>query len=117
MLSYIYKENTGDNPEEKKNFLLRHKLAVWDVISSCEIEKSKDDRISCVAYNDIEAIVEKTPVRKVLLNGKKAYSLYEKHFAKLLDIPFFYLPSTSPANAASSMDKLIEKWSEHLLNL
>ena len=102
--------------EEKKEFLLFHKIAVYDVIASCDIVGSSDSSITNVVPSDIKAIIEKSSITKIYLNGNKAYELYEKYQKKQLEeegivIEAVKLPSTSPANAGSSLENLIKAWS------
>ncbi len=109
VVSAVFSESEPKSVEEKKAFLLRNKLAVYDVISACDIEGSSDSKIKNVVPSDISDIVKNSSVKRVFLNGKKAAELYEKYFD--LPIPHFVLPSTSPANAAYSLEKLVECWS------
>lgn len=95
---------------EKEAFLHTHHIAVWDVIASCEIEGSSDASIKNVLPNDIRAILEKTKIRKIFCNGGKAFELYEKNIYPLTGLKAVKLPSTSPANAALSAEKLSEIW-------
>ncbi len=92
--------------EEKRQFLLQNGIALWDVIASCEVEKSSDSTIRDAIPNDLSEIFSKADIRAVFTNGKLAYKLYEKHIGK----PAVCLPSTSPANAAWSLEKLIDAW-------
>lgn len=109
VMSAVFSESEPKSVEEKKAFLLRNKLAVYDVISTCDIEGSSDSKIKNVVPSDISDIVKKSSVKRVFLNGKKAAELYEKYFD--LPIPHVVLPSTSPANAAYTLEKLVECWS------
>lgn len=109
VVSAVFCESEPNTVEEKKAFLLRNKLAVYDVISACDIEGSSDSKIKNVVPSDISDIVKKSSVKRVFLNGKKAAELYEKYF--VLQVPHYILPSTSPANAAYSLKRLVECWS------
>ena len=98
--------------EEKKSFLIHHHIAVWDVIQSCDIQGSSDSSIQHVVVNDISALLKQTQIAHIYTNGKKAHQLYMKYCypqTKLLDI---CLPSTSPANAAYSLEKLCDQWQQ-----
>lgn len=95
---------------EKKAFLLNNKIALWDVISSCDIEGSSDTSIRNAKPNDISLILNKADIRKIFVNGKTAEKYYNKYILPLTGINVFCLPSTSPANAAFTPEKLIEKW-------
>ncbi len=98
--------------EEKKNMLLEGHIAIWDVIASCEIEGSSDSSIRNVVVNDIAGLLQKTNIRAVFCNGGKACELYEKYCEKSCGKKAYKLPSTSPANAAWSLERLIESWRE-----
>lgn len=97
---------------EKKAMLLLGHIAVWDVIASCEIEGSSDSSIRSVVPNDIAGLLQKTNIRAVFCNGGKAYELYEKYCEKQCGKKAIKLPSTSPANAAWSLQRLIDSWRE-----
>lgn len=109
---------TGETPPssipEKKELLLRHGVAVWDVISSCDIHGSSDSSIRNVVPNDMSVILDAAPVRKIFANGDKAYRLYEQYCMKSAGRPILKLPSTSPANAAYSLERLAGIWEEAL---
>lgn len=92
---------------KKKELLLKHKIALFDVIKSCEIIGSSDSSIKNITPNDIEYIVKNSNIKKIILNGKLAYNLFTKYFPSLTNISY-YLPSTSPANAKCSLEKLKE---------
>ena len=96
--------------EEKKQFLLDHGIAMWDVIASCEIIGSSDSSIRNVVPADIKSIVAHTPIRAVFTNGKTAGRLYKKYQAEHIALQMIELPSTSPANAAFSLERLEEIW-------
>ena len=97
--------------EEKKAMLLAGRIAVWDVIASCSIEGSSDSSIKDVIPNDIAGLLEQTNIEAVFCNGQKAYELYEKYCEKMQGAPkAVKLPSTSPANAAWSAERLTDVW-------
>lgn len=95
---------------EKKNMLLSNKIAVWDVIKSCEITGSADSTIKSVIPNDLSEILSVADIKKIYANGKPAQSLYNKYIKKNTGFDIISLPSTSPANAAYSLEKLIKEW-------
>lgn len=95
---------------EKKEFLLKNGIAVWDVVHSCRIEGSSDSSIKDVVANDISDILKLTGNIAVFTNGGKAHSLYQKYLYPLCGVEDIKLPSTSPANAAFSLDRLIQEW-------
>ena len=96
--------------EEKKALLLRRHIALWDVIGACSIEGSSDASIRDVTPNDLRPILDASGLRRIYVNGKTAAKLYERYIEPTLGIPAVCLPSTSPANAAWSLEKLTEAW-------
>lgn len=98
--------------EEKKAMLLEHHIAVWDVIQSCEIEGSSDASIRDVVPNDLSEILDTADIQAIYTNGGKAYELYCKYIYPVNGIEAHKLPSTSPANAGYSLDRLKEAWSQ-----
>ena len=100
--------------EEKKRMLLAGHVAVYDVIRACEIIGSSDSSIRNVIPADIESIVTHAPIQAVFTNGKTAGRLYKKYQAEHIDHPMIELPSTSPANAAFSLERLEEIWKQEL---
>ena len=109
----------GTYQKEKKDFLTAHRIALWDVIASCEIIGSSDASIKDVKASDVSLILEKAPIERIVLNGKKATQLFYRNQGSALPlrncraqvIEVYELPSTSPANASFSIDKLIAHWS------
>lgn len=95
---------------EKKVFLLKNQIAVWDVIASCDIVGSSDSSIKNVVPNDLNMILEAAPIEEIFVNGKKAHQLYMKYIQPQIKREAICLPSTSPANAAWGLDKLIAAW-------
>ena len=95
----------------KKAFLIRNHIALWDVIGSCDIDGSSDSSIRNVKDNDISKILTTADIKAIYLNGKKAYHLYQKYMQPVIQREGICLPSTSPANAAWSPERLIKAWS------
>ena len=104
-------EDTPQTIEEKKSFLLRNHIALWDVICSCEIDGSSDASIRDVKVNDLNVILKKTDIRQIYVNGRKAFQLYCRYTQPVTGREAVCLPSTSPANAAWSIDRLVDAWS------
>ena len=100
--------------EEKRLLLLSHHIALWDVIASCEITGSSDMSIREVVPNDLSAIFAISPIRKIFCNGGTAFSLYQKHDLTLFGLDAVRLPSTSPANASFSTERLVCEWRQIL---
>ncbi len=96
--------------EEKKALLLNGGIALWDVVKSCEITGSSDASIRDVIPNDIPMILARCPVERIYANGGTAYSLYRKHLLRITGREAVRLPSTSPANAAWSYERLLVAW-------
>ena len=96
--------------EEKKAFLHAHHIALWDVIASCEITGSSDASIRNAKPNDLSEIFEAADIRAVYTNGGKSYQMYQKYQLPVTGRPAVKLPSTSPANAAWTLEKLIAEW-------
>lgn len=98
--------------EEKKKLLLEHGIAIWDVIESCDIIGSSDSSIKNVVPADIERVVANSKIQNIYANGGTAKKLYEKYSKKKTGREIIGLPSTSPANAAYSLERLLECWQE-----
>lgn len=96
---------------EKRAMLLSHGIAVWDVIASCTITGSSDASIRDVVPNDLSRILNAADIRQIYTNGAKAYELYQKYLADATGREAVKLPSTSPANAAYSVERLTKAWS------
>lgn len=99
-----------DTIEEKRNFLLAHHIAIWDVIAECEIMGSSDSSIRNVVPNDLRKILDYAPIQKIYANGGKAYELYQKYSRNAIGLEIEKLPSTSPANASFQMPRLLSAW-------
>ena len=100
--------------EEKKDFLLRNKIAVWDVLESCDIDGAKDSSISRPKANRLERILSYADIRGIFTTGGKAYELYCRLSEPVTGIKAVRLPSTSAANAAFSEERLVKAYSEIL---
>lgn len=110
VLAAVCGEDVPADIEGKKQFLLRNHIAVWDVIAECDIVGSSDSSIRNVVPTDIKGLLGKTNIQKIYANGATAYKLYMKYSFPLTKREIVKLPSTSPANAAFSMEKLVEIW-------
>lgn len=97
--------------EAKKEMLLTNRIAIWDVIESCDIVGSSDSSIRNVKANDIASLVKKSNISAIFGNGAKACELYEKYVREKTGMDIVRLPSTSPANAAFRLENLIKEWS------
>lgn len=110
VLSSVIGVDTPTSIEEKKKFLLDNNIALWDVIDSCDIEGSSDSSIKNVVTNDLDKIIENCNIKQIFCNGGKSYELYRKYCEKDTNLKAIKLPSTSPANARFSLEKLIAEW-------
>lgn len=110
VLAAVYESEVPQTIEEKKAFLLQNGVAVWDVIASCEIQGSSDSSIKNVVPTDLSGILAQAPIRRIFVNGKKAEQLYRRYQEKQTGIRAVCLPSTSPANAAWGLERLVEAW-------
>ena len=117
VLATLLKEPVPDTIEEKKAMLLARRIALWDVIQSCDIKGSSDSSIKNVQPTDIGMILEKTNMTQIYANGNKAGQLYKRYQFPITGIEATVLPSTSPANAAWSLARLCEAWKTILHDL
>lgn len=116
VIAGLYGEDVPETTDARKTLLVRHNIAVWDVLRSCGITGSDDASIRRPAPNDIAGLVSKSAIGKILLNGKKAHELYMKYCAGEIEVPAVCLPSTSPANAAWGLERLLEAWGAEILD-
>lgn len=96
--------------EEKKALLLGSRIAIWDVIASCSITGSSDSSIRDVTANDIPSLLRQSNISHIYGNGAKACELYDRYVREQAGAEIVRLPSTSPANAAFGMERLLESW-------
>lgn len=108
-LAKVYNEEIPTTITEKKEFLKKHKIALWDVISSCNIEGSSDASISNVKVNNINLILKQASIQQIFTAGKKAYTLYNKYCYEKAKKEAIYLPSTSPANCKKGIEEVLLK--------
>ena len=110
LVAALYEDAAPQTVEERRAFLLRHHIALWDVIASCSIVGSSDSSIRDTVPNDIRPILVGAPIRGIFTNGQTAFRLYQKYLLPEIGREAVCLPSTSPANAAWSFDRLTEAW-------
>lgn len=110
VLSSVFNAPVPLTVEDKKRFLLDNGIALWDVVASCEIDGSEDSSIKNVTANDISPIISASHIRNIYVNGATAAKLYNAYIFPQLGINAIKLPSTSPANAAWSFEKLCSAW-------
>jgi len=110
VVSAVFDDKTPNSIEEKREFLHSHNIALWDVVASCEISGSSDSSIKNVVANDLSEILKNGNIKQIFVNGKTAEKYYNKYTKAKTNREAICLPSTSPANAAWSVEKLIDKW-------
>ncbi len=110
VLSNVFSEEIADSTEAKKSFLLSHGIALWDVIASCDIVGSSDSSIKNAVPNDISRILNIADIKAIFVNGKTSEKYYKKYIETKVGRKAVCLPSTSPANAVWSLEKLTKEW-------
>ena len=110
VLAAVFESPLPESVEEKKAFLKENGIALWDVIEQCDIIGSSDSSIKNVIPTDLNVIVNSAPVEQIYCNGSTSYNLFNKYQAKSTGRHAVRLPSTSPANAAQSLERLIKEW-------
>ncbi len=110
LLALLFECDVPQTTEEKRALALSHGIALWDTIHSCTVKGSSDSSIRDVVPNDISRIIAESRVDKIFANGATSYNLYTKYIFPNTGIGAVKLPSTSPANAAFSLDRLAESW-------
>ena len=111
VVSAIFGQPVPQTIEEKKQLILGNGLALWDSIASCEITGSSDSSIRNARANDIRIILDSCNIERIYCNGRKSHELYKKYIEPQTGREAVCLPSTSPANAQWTLEKLIEAWS------
>ena len=106
----VFEDEVPATIPEKKAFLLRHRIALWDVLAACEITGSSDASIKNAVPNDLSPILSTADIRQIFVNGRTAEKIYQKYTEPLTGRPCLCLPSTSPANAAWRLEDLIKAW-------
>ena len=110
ILALVMEQPVPETIDEKKRFLIKNHIAVWDVIASCTIEGSSDSSIKNVVPNDLSEILSAAPVRQIFCNGGTSHQYYKKYQEKTTGRTAIRLPSTSPANAAWNLERLKSEW-------
>ena len=111
VIAALYGQETPKTIPEKRKLILDNGLALWDSIASCVITGSSDASIRDVRANDLRVILDNSPIEKICCNGRKSHEMYQKYIQNEIGRKAICLPSTSPANAQFSLEKLIEAWS------
>lgn len=90
-------ENVPETTAEKKAFLAKYNVALWDIVTACEIDGSSDASIKNAEIADLNEVLRYAKIEKILLNGATAYRLFIENYGDL-SVPYEKMPSTSPAN-------------------
>ena len=115
MLAELYGMPLPESIEEKKALVLSHGLALWDVIEECDIIGASDSSVKNAVPTDIPSLLGKTQIQTILCNGALSKKIYDQYQLPRTGIPAQKMPSTSPANAAWSLERLKEEWRRALL--
>ena len=115
VLAQVLNETVPQTIPEKKEMLLRHHIALWDVIASCDIAGSSDSSIKNAVPADISRILKAANIQTIIANGGTAFRLYRRYCEPVTGRPAALCPSTSPANAAFSLERLSECWSKFII--
>ena len=107
VLPAIFGEDELPTIEAKTDFLIRHQIALWDVLASCTIRGADDASIRDAKPNDLSLILDHAPIKAIFCTGKRALSLYEKLCEPNAKRKAIGLPSTSPANCRMGIEKLM----------
>ena len=110
VVAAVFQEDVPMTVPDRKEFLIRNRIAAWDVIASCRIKGSSDASISDVTANDLRPILETASIRQIYVNGKTAGKMYKTYTEPVTGRSCICLPSTSPANAAWSFERLVDAW-------
>ncbi len=110
VLAELFDADVPRTTEEKRAMILRNRLALWDSIRSCTITGSSDSSVKDVVPNDISGIISGSKIEKIFCNGALSHRMYMKYIFPETGIKAVKLPSTSPANAAFSLERLVAEW-------
>ena len=114
VLAEVYGMPLPESIEEKKALVLASRLALWDVIEECDIIGASDSSVKNVVPTDIPSLLTEVRIERILCNGSLSKKVYDKYQLERTGIPAIKMPSTSPANAAWSAERLIEEWGKQL---
>lgn len=111
VMAALFDEPFPEDNNAKRQLALRHGIALWDVLSECEIEGAQDGTIAACVPNCIAQITRKAPIKSIFCTGSKAAELYKKYCEPETGLSAIKLPSTSSANATTSLEELITAYS------
>lgn len=116
MMFEIFETEFSEDYEMRNQLILQNKFALWDVAYSADRKGSMDVDLKNVSPNQIDELLNEHPtIKKIIFNGKKAEQLFWKYFDKKLSVEYISLPSTSPANAQFSYERLMEIWKKAII--
>ncbi len=110
VLANVFGQDIPESVEDKTRFLLSNNIALWDVIASCDIIGSSDSSIKNVVANDLSLILSAANIERIFVNGKTAEKYFNRYTKQIIGRDAVCLPSTSPANAAWGLEKLVSAW-------
>lgn len=110
VVAALFGEEVPESVDDRRDFLLRNRIAAWDSIGKCSIVGSSDSSIKDVVPNDLSPILKAADIRQIYCNGKKSWEMYHRYIEPATGRKAVALPSTSPANAAWSLERLVEAW-------
>ncbi len=110
VISAVFRKEPPKTIDEKRQFLLENGIAIWDVIGECEIKGSSDASIRNVKPNNLKLILDNAPIKRIYVNGKTAERYYKQYIEKSIGREAKCLPSTSPANAVFTLERLVDAW-------
>ena len=116
VLEAVFEDRAGNDVETRKSFCKRHKVALYDVIEECDIIGSRDDSIENIVPSDIISLISQSNIKRIVLNGNAAKRYFLTYFSQIENVKIVFMPSTSPANAAWSLTRLIDVWKDGLIN-
>ena len=114
VMAEVFSDEVPNTVPDKKSFLKKHHIALWDVIGSCDIKGSSDASIGNVVPNDLSVILAKADIQKIIVNGRTAEKYYKKSIEPVIGRSAVCLPSTSPANAAWGLVRLAAEWKREI---
>ena len=114
VMAEVFSDEVPNTVPDKKSFLKKHHIALWDVIGSCDIKGSSDASIGNVVPNDLSVILAKADIQKIIVNGRTAEKYYKKFIEPVIGRSAVCLPSTSPANAAWGLERLAAEWKREI---
>ena len=110
IIAMLLDEPAPNSIEEKKRLVLKHHIALWDTIYSCDIIGSGDSSIKNVVPTDLRPVVQGSKIERIFCNGQTSWKYFHRFQERELGIAATALPSTSPANAAWTIERLAQAW-------